>query len=179
MFFSGIGLLTLCIIRITKPQWVLDPGRLLANPADYVTVNYQIILRTFVMEELIALGAVVLHFLLAIGKPVVNISSWASVLANPEDKEHFALAKIRLTSGEEREGHVLWYSIALDRKNREIVLQPDMEKDEFVILSADSIESINISWSQISKKHSRVSYIDRVLNPVRKTLGDFIERHNL
>lgn len=168
MFFTGIGVLAISIVRIMWPHWVIDPGRLLDNPSEYVKIHYGIILRTFVMEELIALSAVALHFLLTIGKPVLNISAWQECLANSEDKDHFAFAKIRLMSGEEKEGHVVWNSISLARKDREIILQPDMDEEAYVILAADSIESIDISWSRIRKERSRVSYINRVLDRVRE-----------
>ena len=55
--FSGFALGTLSVVRTLRPDWMADPGGFFRHGNAYLADHYRIVLRTFLIEGILSLGA--------------------------------------------------------------------------------------------------------------------------
>lgn len=170
MIFTGIGFIVVSIIGHFKPTWIFDPQKYFSSTHTVLVHDYWLILKTLVLAEIVAFGAVgIQHLYLAskIGKGwrMQEVSPWQEAFAKQLKKDFMAYATICDTNGTKWAGYILSYTPDAEMTEREIVLvrprSPDgndpphypteESESEFIILASPEIKNIVVRLVKIEK----------------------------
>lgn len=130
LFFFGVAVAVLAVVRLVHPAWMPDSRRLLEPQGSYARDHYRLILRTLVLQGSLALTAAWLwHLLLARrqgGATIRQVSAWTQAFKRDCPKGHDAYARVRLQGGVIYSGLVANFSSDLEVDGRELILAPPM-----------------------------------------------------
>ena len=181
LFFSGFAFTVLAVVRSVHPAWMPDPRRLLEPHGSYVRDQYRLILRTLVLQGLLALTAAWLwHLFLARrqgGATIRQVSAWTQVFKRDCPKDHNAYARVRLDGGVIYSGLVANFSSDLEVDGRELVLAPPLASRtghnpmtavpgqyQRVVIRGSAIEVMSVEYRPKRKRNAGASMMRKQPN---------------
>jgi hypothetical protein len=162
LIISTLSVVILVAIRLAQPRWMPDPNSLFSGTGNYVTSHYRLILRTLLLEGIIALTiAAGFHWIRTrrIRARLRPVSTWTRVFREDCPDGFLPHAQIRLSNGMTYIGQVGHFTADLETADREIVLVPplyvkkpdgqlkDMPPEwQRVVLSGASVDSLVVQY---------------------------------
>lgn len=167
MVFSGVALGVLSLVRAARPEWMPDPGRLLADQQQYLADEYRLVLRALVIQVLIALLlAWWTHLAIAkvTGAPIRQRSAWAAVFRHDLPAGTQAHARVRLTDGTTYLGHVAHFNADLKRADRELVLAPPL----YAATKGNKLGDVPAEWTRVVVSADQIAALSVQYRPKQK-----------
>lgn len=163
LFFSGLGVLVLIVLRVLIPTWMLDPDRLINEGGAYITDHFQLVFYAFGVWAIVAfLTAWGAHAFFARrhGVRFRPVSTWQKLIRDECPAGYVPHARVRLTNGTVYLGRVEHYTADLDLADRELVLVPPLfsktgdrplapipKEWQRVVVHGSAIESIAVQYA--------------------------------
>lgn len=162
LIISTLSVGILVAIRLAQPKWMPDPNSLFSGRGNYVTSHYRLILRTLLLEGVVALTiAAGFHWIRTrrLRARLRPVSTWTRVFRDECPHGFLPHAQIRLANGMTYIGQVGHFTADLEIADREIVLVPplyvkkpdgqfkDMPSEwQRVVLSGASVDSLIVQY---------------------------------
>jgi Family of unknown function (DUF6338) len=165
--FTFVSVSLLAIIRAQWPSLMPDPGKWLANPSTYLATNYRLVVRTVLLECLLALLAAIGYGLISRRylPPAVETSGWFHLFRAEVPSRSRPFVKVKLKDGTEHYGYVRAYSTTMTPADRELVLASPLRYRESPKTpdsqSSNEPETIALdtAWQRVSLSGSEIEAI--------------------